>query len=679
MSAKTEVLFPVTKEQELRAPMRPRPTNHVPPTDGLATVAFLKARFDAGKDHLDLFQPFVDEAIRHYKTDDIDLDGIRGAVRASTGLRIPAQLLKTLLQRAAKKKLLTRGGGRYLRSPHHNTDPEFAARMRDLRSVQVGLGARLRRFLASLGQKLDSDDEALAALTRFLDGNRIGVVLGQQLQTEIAAAEPRMNRAVASFVTKIIEEDGQDREVLEDIVKGLVVQNALLLRDIPTVGRHLHRLNLFVDTGVLIRALGYAGPTEQVAAVESLRLIHAAGANLRVFERTVNEIESILRVYERKLGSSEGTKSLRGTPLTYHFLRIRATPADIRQELALLKKKLQDLGFRVQEFPKHIREHTEDEQTLADSLKDPAMGPDSDTERIRHDVDVIAAILTLRAGARPTKLRDAKYVFASGSARTVSTAAHWWYRDHKRGLEPLVHFRSVANTAWLLRPANASAVPLQELVAVCAAVLRPSAQIWSGFVRGLDQLVTSGALSDDESIAVLANELTQVQLSDQEVEDDVEATTVLEIVGRVQEEQEARFRSELDTSERKQKESEQKQKESERRAAVAQAKVASIAVGAQARAERFAAWMAGGIYALFCGVLLVGALASLPTEWSARPRAGSIVNWVWWSCLGLFFGASMLGFFIRRFHVLNLYDRLKAWFTPRIRRMLLPETHEGDR
>ena len=83
--------------------MSPRQTNHVTPRDGLATVAFLKARFDAGKDHLDMFQPFVDEAIRQYKTDDIDLDGIRGAVRASTGLRIPAQILKTLLRRAAKK------------------------------------------------------------------------------------------------------------------------------------------------------------------------------------------------------------------------------------------------------------------------------------------------------------------------------------------------------------------------------------------------------------------------------------------------------------------------------------------------------------------------------------------------------------------------------------------------
>ena len=51
---------------------------------GLATIAFLKARFDAGMDHLDMFQPFVEDAVRHSEKDDIELAAIQGAVRRST-------------------------------------------------------------------------------------------------------------------------------------------------------------------------------------------------------------------------------------------------------------------------------------------------------------------------------------------------------------------------------------------------------------------------------------------------------------------------------------------------------------------------------------------------------------------------------------------------------------------
>ena len=100
---------------------------------GLATIAFLKARFDAGMDHLDMFQPFVEDAIRHYEEDDIDVAGVQGAVRDLTGLSIPADIVKTLLRRAAKKGLLT---------PWGRTLPAYAALRRGSRVGRANSGAR---------------------------------------------------------------------------------------------------------------------------------------------------------------------------------------------------------------------------------------------------------------------------------------------------------------------------------------------------------------------------------------------------------------------------------------------------------------------------------------------------------------------------------------------------------
>ena len=639
---------------------------------GLATIAFLKARFDAGKDQLDLFQPLVDDAIRHYKTDDLELGGVQRAVHAATGVSLSSDILRTLLRRAAKRGLLTRRGGRYLRTPHQSEDEDFSTRIREIQRSHLQLGARLRGFIVSRGQKLASDDDALASLTQFLDENHIGIVLGQTLQPDTRVATDRMNRTVASFVAEVLNESSPDYATLEGIVKGLIVQNALLLRDIPAIRRDLYGLTVFVDTGVLLRALGYAGMTEQQAAREGLDLIHAAGARLRAFERTVNEMENVLRLYEWKLGSSEGIKSLWQTPLTRYFLGIKATPADLRQEIALVGKHLESLGVRIVEFPRHIHEHTADEETLAKLLRDPERNPDSDAERISHDVRAIAAVLTLRAGSRPTRLLDATYVFASGSGHTVSTAARWWRQEGRRDLEPLVHFRSVANAAWLLKPARASDAPMHELVAVCAATLRPSDRIWSDFVKRLDNLVASGELSDDESIAVLADELTQVRLSDHGPEDDVEASTVLEIVERVSAEHEHELRSQLDDRQRE-------LEKSRHAATAAQAEVDSYRARVQAQAEGLAKAMAAVVYAFLCVPLVVGAVLTLPTQWSDPPQASVVVNLVWWLCVVLFFALSLLGFFIRRFHVLNFFDRLKAWFTPRLRRILLPEAdHDGS-
>ena len=597
--------------------------------------------------------------------------GVQGAVRDSSGLSIPVGIVKTLLQRARKKGLLTRQGGRFLRTPNNDEDPELAARMQGFARAHRDLASRLRQFASTKGEGLPSDDDALAILTRFLDAYHIGLVLGQPITIGSSDKAARLDQIVAAFVASVVEEGGLLRSVLDDIVKGLIVQNALLLRDIPITGRQLKGLTVFIDTGVLLRALGYAGPKEQQAATESLGLIRAAGARLKVFEPTVEEVRSILRIYEERLGSSAGARSLRGTPLTYHFLGIKAAPSYIHQEILLVEKNLGKLGIRTRSFPEHINRFTEAEEALANVLKDPERNEDSYDKRVWHDVHAIAAILTLRAGARANRMANAKYIFASGSTRTVMTATRWYRERYKSRFEPMVHFRSVANAAWFLRPANASDVPLHELVAVCAAVLRPSPEIWSRCIRHLDNFVRSGELSDDESIVVLADGFTHIEPGEFESEADVEASTVREIIDRVLEEQQVKLRSQL-KNERTQTEG------SKRAAAAAQDEVDSIRSRVQAQADILATWVARLIYAALCSALLLGGIFNLPIEWSGQTRSSTIWTLVWWVCVVAFFVFPLLVFFTRRFHGLNIFDHLKSFLASRLQRMLLPENENDD-
>ena len=639
-------------------------TSTAPARRGLATVAFLKARFDTGVDHLGLFQPFIEDAVLQSATDAIELSAVQTEVRASLGLNVPTDIIRTLLKRTKNKGLLTRRGGRYLRTHGYNA-AAFGTQMRRFELATARLAARLRQYAATRGQNFASDDDALAALTHFLDAHHIGVVLGQPIRVGSADTSAGTSHTVAAFVAEILAESGADSTVLDSIVKGFIVQNALLLRDVPVAGRHLSALSVYLDTGVLLRALGYAGSIERLAATEALALLRSAGARLRTFEGTVEEIKTILHVYEQKLGTSTGIKELRSTPLTHHFLTSKTTPAEVRQETVLLNRNLQVLGVAVRPFPVHTHDYTENEAALAEVLRDPNK-TDADA-RVWHDVMAIAGIMTLRAGTRPNRMSDAQYVFASGSVLTVANASHWYRRSYSHGLEPIVHFRSVTNAAWVVRPADASDVPMHQLVAVCAAVLQPSVEIWSRFVTHLDELVASGELSDDESIAVVASEFTRVQLADLEVDDDIEATTVREIVERVRADEHTQFASQLDDERRK-------REASEKAIVAARSELAAIKGRARNRADQLAAWGARGIYGVFLGILGVGALWTLPTNWSEATRQDAFWGIVWWVCVLFFVVASILAC-TARFHTLNLYRYLKRslaeWL---LQRVLLPES-----
>ena len=640
---------------------------------GMATIAYLKARFDAGMDHLGMFQPFVEDAICAADVDEIELPVVQRLVQQATSLSIPTDIVKTLLRRAARKGLLTRRGGRYFRSETHREDTDLRERIKELERAHQGLARHLREFAAKRGEELGTDEDALAALVKFLDVNHMGMVLGQTPETGRWETASQFDRTVAAFVTKVVEDDGPSYAVLESVVQGLIVQNALLLRDIPTTKKHLAGLNVFLDTGVLLRALGYAGLVEQQVAVESLSLIRAAGARLLAFERTVNEVETILGVYEHKLGSQTGVRSLYPTPLTYHFLSVKATPSDIRQEIALLRRSLGKLGIRIRDFPMHNSKYTEDEQALADRLKDPRKSPESDDARVWHDVEAIAAVITLRAGKRPKRVEKANYVFVSGSPQTVSNAARWYRETYPSGVEPIVHFQSVTNTAWLVRSADGSKVPMHELVAICQAVLRPSTEVWSRFVAGLGELVSSGDVSDDESIAVLASEFTHVRLADLEPDADMEASTIREIVERVRAEQETELRSELDEERRK-------REESERTVAVAKAHTATIVSSLEARSERCAGFAAWIVYGLLCVVLILGGIwTTLPAEWSEWTRANKAWALVWGFCVLAFIVCSLGGLLTRRLQVFNVLDWLKRWFSQHLRRWLLPSLEATKR
>ena len=611
---------------------------------GLATVAYLKARFDAGADHLSMFQPFVEEAIHAAPGDDIELANVQTAVRQAAGLYIPEDIVKTLLRRAARSGFLTRRGGRFLRTQRLGTVSAFGSQIAKLEVANQQLAARLREYAEARGRAFDSDDDALATLTRFLDTHHIGVVLGQPVRVAAPDGTNRSGHVVAAFVAETITAQGPDAAIVDGIVKGLIVQNALLLRDVPITGRHFAGLTVFVDSGVLLQALGYAGAAEMQATTEALSLIRAAGARLGVFAGTVSEMESILRVYQDKLGSSRGIKSLRATPLTHHFLNVRATPGQIRQEIALLTTNLNRLGARVREFPEHTHDYTEDEQTLANALRDHNRHPDADEARVWHDVMAVAAIVTLRAGDRPSGVATAKYVFASGSLRTVNSATRWYRKTYSHGVEPIVHFRSVTNAAWFLRPTDASDVPIHALVGVCAAVLQPAPDVWSRFVEHLNELVTAGELSDDESIAVVASEFTRIELADVEPDADVEATTVREIVQRVRSEEQSQFAEVL-------REERRKRDRSERDAISARYEAASVKTAVRARAGRLAAFASNATFGLLFFLLTAGAVLTLPTRWSEATRGHQVGSVLWWLCVAVFVVGSLLGL-TRKLHAL---------------------------
>ncbi len=177
---------------------------------GLATLAMLKTRYDEGRDHLSLFEPFVqDAAARLIQTDFVVAD-IRSAIERDHGISLPSDTLKTLLGRFVTAKSLRRDAGRYFKTADLKPlDLVSARREQDRR--QALLGDAFRGFASSRGFEFVSGADALSQIIAFLGEYHVPLALSGDLATWTASREkplPRAHRLVAAFIT---EECGRSR------------------------------------------------------------------------------------------------------------------------------------------------------------------------------------------------------------------------------------------------------------------------------------------------------------------------------------------------------------------------------------------------------------------------------------------------------------------------------------
>jgi hypothetical protein len=593
---------------------------------GLATVAFLKTRLDQGHDHLGLFEPIILDALLHLLTQDFVATDIQAIVHERTSLLLPANTIQTLLGRCARRGLLQRAGGRFFRTAKTIQDPDLDTARGPLQTEQAVLGRAFLEYAAAGGVQLGSPEEGLAALATFVSDNKVHLILEEPFPDsplERSSLERKLTRLIARFVTKRCLESPEFRPALQALTEGIILADVLLLRDAPETAQCFRNLIVAFDSNVLFAAIDLRGVANGFAAKEGLTLLREAGARTVAFTKTLWEMRNILAVYERLLGTTEGRLSLYPTPLTQHVFNARLSPADIRVISSTLQNRLARVGVNICEIPPHDPRFTLGEPALARCLVD-SKRPDVDASRIRHDVDCTAAVLTLRGGRTATSIERIGVIFCSSSGRVVRNVQQWFLSEGEKGVPPIVHLVALTSIAWLKKPAAAPDIKMHELAAVCVAAMRPTRNTWNKFVETLRNLRADGAITDDETAAIVVSELTEPVLA--RLDDDLEpdSDSIQEAIERVRES----YRRETAAAAAEAVSKAQAETAlAQRAASAAIARRDELVATIESRVSRLSQRIAKGLFAVGVIVTILAALLSLPgvfeavggvTKWAAR-------------------------------------------------------------
>jgi hypothetical protein len=501
----------------------------------LATIAFLKIRLDEGHDHLGLFEPLILDALAHSVRQDFVASDLQPIIEHRTGLLIPTNTIQTLLGRFKRKHILHRAGGRFFRTEIALPDSKLDESRRNIELQQAELATAFMTYSESIGVGFGTVENALAAIATFISDNKISLVLDEPVAEsplERSSLDRKSTRAIARFITEQCSSSTTLLKALSALTEGILLQDALLFRDISEAGHRFENLLVALDTGILFGVLGLTGISNAVAAKEGLTLLREAGARTGAFSQTIDELRQILAVYEQKLGTSSGRLSLHPTALTHHVLTSRMSPADMRVISSSLEARLAKIGIPILKMPAHIASYTLNEEELAKRLQNAAR-PDAGAARIRHDVECIAAVLTLRAGRTATSIERSIAVLSSTSGRVIRDVQRWFTAEGEHGVPPMVHHVALTNIAWLKKPAAAPNAKLHELAAICVAVMRPTRQTWMKVIETLRKLRDDGVITDDETAAIVASELTEPLLARLDDDFEPDADSIEQAIARV--------------------------------------------------------------------------------------------------------------------------------------------------
>ena len=336
-----------------------------------ASYALIKVVYDnEGHDYIDNFVPFVAEVMRQAGVIALSITAVQERIQATFRLTLPQGALKIILGRAVHRGLCRAERHEYIPDLEAinrlNFQQLFDQVLEDHRSLVLSLvqfsGTRLLTPW--------SPEQAETALLGYITDKGPSLLAFALRVSPLVETAPVNDAAYVLnlFVQSLAQSSPDDLRKFSAVVEGSLLASGLYFPQIGGIGQRFDRLSVYLDTRVLIYALGYAGPEVQSASRELLDLLYELGAQLRCFDHTLAELRAVMTFALDALKYRSSYRTHTGEVVEY-LTRSGFRPSDVETMIATLEQSLAELRIKVAPHPDHASPLTIDEAKLEASLR----------------------------------------------------------------------------------------------------------------------------------------------------------------------------------------------------------------------------------------------------------------------------------------------------------------------
>jgi len=469
----------------------------------LASYAILRVNWEQPerKDYLDNFVLIVAEAIRHLPEDIIALSDLQSQIRNRFGLEIPQNTINSLLKRVKKHGYIYVKKGVYSRDKKRLGKLNFKQIQQRVIQSHEALIEGIAEFVLENYATNWTSKYAERALEEYLQENQIkllnDLIENKQDRTSISqTTKPTPQYLIAKYIEYLQVSQSSKLDFLETVVKGNMLANSIFLTEPSTYQRKFKNTTVFIDTPLVIFALGYAGEPRKWPVTELISLLKNYGDQLKIFRHSLDEIVGILSacaevIRRRQFKDSYG-------PSIEYFIESGFTETDVMMFVENLESDLSGLGITVVDKPPYDEyESVINEEAFCEYLQERLSY--STKRPLERDKDSIAAILRLRRGQTYISIEECQAIFVTSNSNLAYSARDYPDFNFQVGTAPLVVTDyELTNLVWLKDPSLSPNLPRRRLIADSYASIQPSDTLWAKYLRTIEHLEENGKISSDQ-------------------------------------------------------------------------------------------------------------------------------------------------------------------------------------
>lgn len=406
----------------------------------LTTMAVVTANADQGRDYIANFEPFATDCLKRWPSGKpIEPDALARAICNDWDVpSMPINVAKILIKRAKRRGEAIAGpdGVPYPNFEQLMTAPSVAEKSQEAIAWITALEDAVVAYAAEAHGLTWTRDDASRALERLTED--YGAELALARRGGLAEMPARATETVAvvyGFARRVFDSDPASFDALVTMVQGTILMNTIYFDDIGSLSNKFPSLTVYLDSPILLRALGLAPEPVRVAAEEMLGMLRGFGVPLRVFPHTIDEMSGILERVAQNLRRgkqrmlTQGGAGGRNREVIDALVKKGWTSGEIDAMQADLGNHLSAMGVEIEDTPPHVEKDHIDEGRFTEILDKEVAYPTKPP--LEKDLKSPAAVDRLRGKGRPRELGRAGAIFVTDNA-SVARASALFFKEADR-------------------------------------------------------------------------------------------------------------------------------------------------------------------------------------------------------------------------------------------------------